>query len=49
MTEFEFQLHPVNMVLAGMLVHPAERAKHGPSSCARSIRPLPTSWRCSPV
>jgi FAD/FMN-containing dehydrogenase len=25
-TEFEFQLHPVDTVLAGMLVHPAERA-----------------------
>ncbi len=25
-TEFEFQLHPVETVLAGMLVHPAERA-----------------------
>jgi FAD/FMN-containing dehydrogenase len=26
-TEFEYQLHPVENVLAGMLVHPAERAK----------------------
>ncbi len=25
-TEFEYQLHPVDTVLAGMLVHPAERA-----------------------
>ncbi len=25
-TEFEYQLHPVDRVLAGMLVHPAERA-----------------------